>query len=84
MNAALQQICCCRWDHSAGVRITADPQCAVHGGEADYQVRRRLEGEIGAMCESLRDQRTEALRELRKYNRDKRALLAKRRQLEAM
>lgn len=54
MNAALKQICCCRWQGE--VRVSKDMNCAVHGvdGEA-LRNRDRAWGEVMACQEALRD-----------------------------
>lgn len=54
MNAALQQICSCRWLEE--VRISHDTHCPVHGAEYDAQRQRdRAYGEVLACQEALRD-----------------------------
>jgi hypothetical protein len=69
MNAALRQICCCSW--MGEVRVREDAHCAIHGLDKATLERSRLEGELLATAEALRDQRTEAMAALHAYRRTK-------------
>jgi hypothetical protein len=77
MNAALKQICSCRWDHASDTRLTTDPQCAVHGEDTEaVRQRTRKQGELLALQEGLRDQRSDAMAALHLYRRTKRKFFA--------
>lgn len=54
MNAALKQICCCRW--MGDTRVSHDINCAVHGVDDDgTRKRNRALGEALACQEAIRD-----------------------------
>jgi len=82
LNAALKQICCCSW--KGDVRVREDATCAVHGIDPSTRERARLEGEVRATAEGLRDQRSVAMAALFRYRRTKRHLIALRKRLECL
>jgi hypothetical protein len=80
MNAALKQICSCTWEGE--IRVKEGLDCPVHG--IDYEAQRqrtRKQGELLALQEALRDQRSEAMAALHLYRRTKRKFFALKDQL---
>jgi hypothetical protein len=82
MNAALRQLCCC--SYKGDVRVREDANCAIHGLDQRTRERLKLEGEVLALREGVRDCRTDAMTAIHRYRSAKRKLSERLARLEAM
>jgi hypothetical protein len=82
VNAALRQICCC--SYKGDIRVREDAMCPVHGLDQKTRERLKLEGEVLALREGVRDCRTDAMTAIHRYRSAKRKLTERLARLEAM
>jgi hypothetical protein len=80
MNAEVRYVstlCSCMWmttNDNLGVRHHTDPECHVHGRDAQLVDKGKLIREREIFCVAVREHRTEAITWIRRYRQSRKRL----------